>query len=76
MAWVLSGGLALLGLILLGWWAAAVFAYGVEVDEKALAPTVRPGDVVLFVLGIGCVLAAAVVPLLRMRRAQRRQERL
>ncbi|WP_426322732.1 hypothetical protein [Microbacterium sp. E-13] len=65
-------GLVLVGVVLLIWWAFAVYAYGIEVDEHALAPTSRPGDVALFALGVLSLAAAALLPILDRRRVQHR----
>jgi len=64
-------GLVALGVVLLVWWAVAVYAYGVEVDQHTLAPTTRPGDVALFGLGLGSLAAAVVIPIVRHRRRAR-----
>ena len=65
-------GLVLIGVVLLTWWAFAVYAYGIEVDEHALAPTTRPGDVALFTPGVLSLTTASLLPILHRKRAQHR----
>lgn len=65
---VLMWALVLAGVGMLIGWVFSVYTYGIEVDERALAPAVRGVDVALFAAGIGCLLAAIIIPIVRNRR--------